>query len=79
MGWNTGVRFPAEEGKELLPFTTAFKVVLLPTQPPIQCVARALFPKVKRPGRVPDHSHPSNVKDRNVWGYNSTPPYVHMV
>jgi len=34
---------------------------------------RALFPRVKWPGREADHSPPSNADVKNIWHYTSTP------
>jgi hypothetical protein len=55
--WTTGVRFPAEVAIFLL--VTMFRMVLNPTQPPIQHVREVLSARVKRPERVADHSPPS--------------------
>jgi hypothetical protein len=52
------VRFP--RGLGIFLFTTASRTVLGPTQPPIQWVPGALSLRVKRPGRVADHSLPSS-------------------
>jgi hypothetical protein len=49
------------------------------TQPPIQWVPGALSPRIKRPGREPDHSPPTSVEVKKMWIYRSTPPYVFMV
>jgi hypothetical protein len=43
-------------------FTTASGTALEPTQPPIQWAPGALSLEVKRPGREPDHSHPSSAE-----------------
>jgi len=32
------------------------------------------FPEVERPGRLADHSPPSNAKVKNDWSYTSTSP-----
>jgi hypothetical protein len=40
--------------------------VLRPTQPPLQWVAGALNPGVKRPGREDDHSPPSSAEVMNA-------------
>jgi hypothetical protein len=50
-----------------------------PTRPPVQCVPKALIPRVKRPGRGADQSPPSSAKVKNAWSYASTPPYVFVV
>jgi hypothetical protein len=50
------------------------RVTLGPTQPPIQCVPRALSRGVKRPGREADHSPPSSAEVKNAWSYTSIPP-----
>jgi hypothetical protein len=39
---------------------------------------RGLSPGVKRPGRVADHSHPTNAEIKKTWVYTSTPPCVFM-
>jgi hypothetical protein len=35
-------------------------------------------PGLNRPGRVADHSHPSNVEIKNTRSYTFAPPYVFM-
>jgi hypothetical protein len=47
--WGSRVRFPAGAGNFL--FTTASRMALVPTEPPIQWVPGALSLGVKRPGR----------------------------
>jgi hypothetical protein len=54
--------------------TTASRQALGLTQPPIQWVSGVCSLGVKRPGREPDYSPPSNAEVKNVWSYNSTPP-----
>jgi hypothetical protein len=46
------------------------------TQPPIQWVPGAFCPGIRRPGREADHSPPASTKDKKMWIYTSTPPYV---
>jgi hypothetical protein len=53
-------------------FTTAFRMVLGPSQPHIQWVSEALSLWVKQPGREADHSLPSSAEVKNVWSYTST-------
>jgi hypothetical protein len=48
------------------------------TQPPIQRVQWALSPKVRRPKRSADHSHPSGSAVKNTWIYTPISPYVLM-
>jgi hypothetical protein len=55
----SSARFPAGAGIFL--FTTASRMVLRPTQPPIQWVPGALSLGVKRPGSEADHSLPTSV------------------
>jgi hypothetical protein len=48
-------------------------------QPPIQWVPEALSPGLKRPGRVANHSPPSNAEVKNGGDTRtSNPPYVFM-
>jgi hypothetical protein len=63
---------------EIFIFTTASRMALGPTQPPVQWVLGALSLGVKRPGREADHSLPSSAEVKNAWSYTSTPPYVFM-
>jgi hypothetical protein len=46
--------------------TTVSRMVLGPTQPPIQCVPGALPVGVKRPGREADYSPPSSAEFKNA-------------
>jgi len=55
-------------------FTTASRLVLGPTQPPIQWVAGTLSLGAKHPVHEADHSPPSNAKVRDAWSYMYTPP-----
>jgi hypothetical protein len=66
------IRFPA--GLGIFLFTTAFRTVLGPTQPPIQGVPGALSLGVKLPVRETDHSPPASAEVKNEWKYTSTPP-----
>jgi hypothetical protein len=61
------------QGLGILLFTTASRMALGPTQPPIQWVLGALSLGVKRPGREAVHT-PSSAEVKNVCSYNSTPP-----
>jgi hypothetical protein len=54
--------------------TTASRMALGPTQPPIQWVPGALSLGVKRPGREADHLPPSSAEVKNAWSYTSIPP-----
>jgi hypothetical protein len=73
--WGSRVRFPAGAGIFL--FTTASRMALGSTQPPIQWVPGALSLEVKRPGHEADHSPPSSAEVKNAWSYISTPP-IHL-
>jgi hypothetical protein len=53
---------------------TTSKPVLMPTQPPIQCV-----PGVGWPEREADHLRPPSVTVKNAWSYTSTPQCLHGV
>jgi hypothetical protein len=54
------VRFPAGTGN--FSPTTAFRLALGPTPPPVQGVLGALSTGVKLPGREADHSPPSSAE-----------------
>jgi hypothetical protein len=45
-----------------------------PTQPPNQCVPRAISSGVKRPGCEADQSSPTSAEVKKIWIYTSTPP-----
>jgi hypothetical protein len=67
MGWAIGVLgFDSQRGLGIFLFTTASRMALGPSQPPIQWVPGALSLGVKRPGREADHSPPSSaeIKER---------------
>jgi hypothetical protein len=64
--------------EEIFLFLTRFRLVLRPTQPPIQWVPEVLSPEVKRPGREDDHLPPNSAEVKNAWNYSSTPPYIVM-
>jgi hypothetical protein len=57
-------------------FSTSFRPVLGPTQPPIQWVPRALSLGAKRPVRAADHSPPTSAEVKKTWIYTFTPPYT---
>jgi hypothetical protein len=54
-------------------FSKSPRPALRSTQPPIQWVPGALSPRVKRPGRVVDHSPPTSAEVKKIWIYTSTP------
>jgi hypothetical protein len=61
--WTIGVlRFDSRRGLGIFLFTTASRMDLGPTQPPIQGVPGTLSLGIKRPGREADHSTPSSVE-----------------
>jgi hypothetical protein len=67
-------------GLRVFLFSTASRLALGPTQPPIQWILEALSPGPKRPGREGDHSRPSSAEVKNAWRYTSTSPIrVHGV
>jgi hypothetical protein len=70
--------FDSRLGLGIIPFTTASRTALEPTQPPIQWVREALSLGVKRPGREADHSPPPSAEVKNAWSYTSTPHYAFM-
>jgi hypothetical protein len=64
--------FDSQQGQECF-FATESKLVLGPTQPPIQWVRMA-----HSPGCEADHSYPPSAEVTNAWGYTSTYPYIFM-
>jgi hypothetical protein len=66
--------FDSRQGLVIFLFTTVFRLVLRPTQPPIQWVPGALTLGVKRPGCEADNSPPSSAEFKNAWSYTSSPP-----
>jgi hypothetical protein len=81
-GWISGIAisyglddrgFKSRQGLGIFLFTTASRLALGPTQPPIQWVSRALSLRVNRPGREADHSPPSSAQVKTSWSYTSTP------
>jgi hypothetical protein len=50
-----------------------YRIILGPTQPPIQWVPGTLSLGVKRSGREADHSPPSSTEVKNALNYTSTP------
>jgi hypothetical protein len=59
-------------------FTTASRMALKPTQPPIQWIPGALSLGIKRPGRETGHSPPFSAEVKNAWSYTFIPIYVFM-
>jgi hypothetical protein len=79
MGWTFGVLgFDSQWGLGIFLLTTASRVALGPTQPPIQWVPGALSLGVKQLGHEADHSPPSSaeVKER-VELYLHSPISLH--
>jgi hypothetical protein len=63
MGWKIGViGFDSQQRLGIFLFTTASRIALEPTQPPIQWVPGALSLGVKWPGCEADHSPPSTAE-----------------
>jgi hypothetical protein len=78
MGWMVRVlEFNSQWGLEIFLFTTVSRMVLGPTQPPVQWVLGSLSLGVKWPGvKLTTHLH-LVPRLKNVWSYTSTPP-VHL-
>jgi hypothetical protein len=70
--------FESRQWMGIFLFTTASRMALGPTHPPIQWVIEALSLQVKRPGRETDHPPPYIVEVKNAWSYTSPPQYVSM-
>jgi hypothetical protein len=67
----------SRQGLGIFLFTTASRLALGPTKPPLQWVPGDLSKGVKRPRREADHS-PSSAEVKNEWSYTSTPQYTFM-
>jgi hypothetical protein len=76
--WVGGGGFETRQELRIFLFTTASRPALGPTQPSIQWVQGALSLEVMRPAREANHSRPSSVEVKNVWGYTFTPHYAFM-
>jgi hypothetical protein len=62
-GWAIGVLgFDSRRGLGIFLFTTASRMALVPTQPPIQCVPGTISMEVRKPGREANHSPPSRAE-----------------
>jgi hypothetical protein len=59
-------------------FSMSSRLVLGPTQPPIQWVPGALSLGVKWPGHEADHSPPISVKVKKTLIYTYTPSYIFL-
>jgi len=71
---------PSRGNDVLFFFATAFKSVLVRTQPPVQWVPGNLTQGVKRPGRETNHSPPCSAEVKNWWSCTSTPSiHLHVV
>jgi hypothetical protein len=65
--------FNSQQKQGIFLFTTASRLVLGPTQPPIQWVS-----EIKRLEVEAGHSPPSSAEVKNAWSYTSTSQYVFM-
>jgi hypothetical protein len=75
--WSYGLDDRGFESQQILGvflITTTSKPALGPNQPPIQCVAGALYLGVKKPGLEADHSPPSSSEVKNAWSCTFSPP-----
>jgi hypothetical protein len=81
MGYGLDDRgFESRQGLGIFLFTTASRLALGLTQPPIQWVPEAPSLGVKRPVGEADNSPPSSAEVKNAWSYTSTPPIrLHVV
>jgi hypothetical protein len=59
--------FESREGLGIFLFTTAFRMALGTTQPPIQCVLGSLSVGIKGQRREADHSPLSSAEVKNAW------------
>jgi hypothetical protein len=73
------LRLDSRRGLGIFLFTTASRMALGPTQPPIQWLPGSLFLGVKRPGREADHSPPSSAEVKEWVKLTSTLRYTFMM
>jgi hypothetical protein len=65
--------FYTREGQVIFLYSTASRLALEPTYPPIQWVPVVLYSGVKRPGCEADHSPPSCVEVKNGGAVSALP------
>jgi hypothetical protein len=79
MGWTIWVLgFDSRWGLRIFLFITMSRMVLGPTQPPIQWMPGSLSLGVKWLRHEADHSPPSSAEVKNASSYISTPQYIFM-
>jgi hypothetical protein len=66
--------FNSRRGMGIFLLTTASRMSLGPSQPPIQGVPQALSLGVKQPGREANHSPHLMPRSKNEWSYTFTHP-----
>jgi hypothetical protein len=76
-GWRQRGRSSSPGRVKNFLFSTSTRLVLGPTQPPIQPIPGVLSPEVKRPEREEDSS-PTSAEVKKTWIYTSGPPYIFM-
>jgi hypothetical protein len=72
-GWSS-----SPDGGETFLISTSCRLVLGPTQPPIQWVLGTLSKGVKQLGLEASHQPPVSAKVKNMWICTSAPPYLFM-
>jgi hypothetical protein len=70
-----GLGFNSQQEQEIFLYSTASRLILGPTLPPIQWVLGVLSLGVKQPRHEPHHSPPSSSEIKNV---GPIPPLPHM-
>jgi len=73
-----GAGIHSRKGQEFFHFTTTSIPALEHIQPPVQWLMTVLPPGIKRSKREADHSLLCSAEIKNVWSYNSTPPYLFL-
>jgi hypothetical protein len=68
-----GGRSSSSGGVKNFIFSTASRLAMRPTLPPIQYLLAALSPTLKRPVREADHSPPTNAEVKKTWIYTIIP------
>jgi hypothetical protein len=74
-----GVGVPSLGRGKIFLLSILSRLILGPTQPPIQWVSEALFPRIQQLRHEADYLNPTSAKVKNIRLHTSIPPYIFMV